>query len=193
MMKTCSTCKVSKPLADYQPRSKDSQRLHTACRVCTAKYMAKYRAAHQEKIAAQKKAWAEANKDYKAAQDKAYAQANPEARRIARAKWAAANPKLNRMVKEAWAKSNPAKRQASCIKRRAAKLNRTPNWLTSDDLWMISEAYDIAAVRTQQFGFSWHVDHILPLQGKTVSGLHVPLNLQVIPWVDNVRKGNKVL
>lgn len=191
-MKTCSTCKVSKPLADYQPRSTDSTCLHTACKPCTAKYMAKYRAAHKEKIAAQKKAWAEANCDHKAAQDKAYAQANPEARRIARKKWAEANPDLNRTVKNAWTKANPAKRQASCVKRRTSKLRRTPSWLTSDDLWLISEAYDIAAIRTQKFGFSWHVDHILPLQGKTVSGLHVPSNLQVIPWIDNVRKGNRV-
>jgi hypothetical protein len=40
------------------------------------------------------------------------------------------------------------------------------------------------------FGFPWHVDHIIPLQGEMVSGLHVPNNIQVIPWIDNVRKAN---
>jgi hypothetical protein len=77
-------------------------------------------------------------------------------------------------------------------KRKAAQLNRTPAWLTPDDNWMIEQAYELAAIRTKMFGFSWHVDHIIPLQGKTVSGLHVPTNLQVIPAVDNIRKGNRV-
>ena len=177
MMKTCSTCKEQKPLADYQPRSKSSSRLHSACRKCTAKYMAEYRAAHKQKIAAQKKAWVDANREHKAAQDKAYAQANPESRRAARNKWI---------------ELNPGKDSAAKAFNKAARKKRTPKWLTSDDLWMISQAYELAATRTDKFGFSWHVDHKIPLNGRTVSGLHVPLNLQVIPWIDNLRKGNRV-
>ena len=71
-------------------------------------------------------------------------------------------------------------------------MQRTPAWLDEDDIWMMREAYKLARMRTKMFGFSWHVDHILPLQGKTVSGLHVPTNIQVIPWLDNVKKHNKV-
>ena len=37
----------------------------------------------------------------------------------------------------------------------------------------------------------WHVDHIIPLQGKNVSGLHVFSNLRVIPGEENVKKSNK--
>lgn len=76
-------------------------------------------------------------------------------------------------------------------KRKAAKLQRTPHWLTEDDHWMIEQAYELAALRTKMLGFSWHVDHKLPLQGKVVSGLHTPYNLQVIPAVENLRKGNR--
>ena len=92
---------------------------------------------------------------------------------------------------KAFKKANPGKINAATVARRAAKLQRTPLWLTADDFWMMEQAYDLAAERTKLFGFSWHVDHVVPLQGKFVSGLHTPYNLQVIPWVDNVSKSNK--
>jgi len=76
-------------------------------------------------------------------------------------------------------------------KRRAARIQRIPKWLTKDDLWLIKEAYELAALRTKIFGFKWHVDHIIPLQGKTVSGLHMIENLQVIPEKHNLSKHNK--
>jgi len=76
-------------------------------------------------------------------------------------------------------------------KRRAAKLQRTPKWLTSDDKWMIEQAYELATLRKKLFGFDWHVDHIIPLQGELVSGLHVPTNLQVIPGRENESKSNR--
>jgi hypothetical protein len=57
---------------------------------------------------------------------------------------------------------------------------------------MIEQAYDLAALRTKMFGVAWHVDHVIPLCGKKVSGLHVPYNLQVILGSENCRKGNRV-
>lgn len=80
---------------------------------------------------------------------------------------------------------------ANEAKRRSIKTQRTPEWLTVDDIWIINQAYELAALRTKMFGFKWHVDHIVPLKGNLVSGLHVPWNLQVIPAHENISKHNK--
>jgi hypothetical protein len=88
-------------------------------------------------------------------------------------------------------KAHPAKYAATAAKHRAAKMQRTPAWLTEDDYWLIKQAYELAAIRTKLFGFTWHVDHVIPLQGNAVSGLHVPQNLQVIPGAQNIAKNNK--
>lgn len=123
---------------------------------------------------------------------------NPDKERIVAkarsAEWRAANPdkvKAQTPLKRAYAKANPEKSAANLAKRRAAKLQRTPIWLSTDDFWLIEQAYEIAALRSKATNIAWHVDHIFPLQGELVSGLHVPTNLQVIPWFENLSKANK--
>jgi hypothetical protein len=113
--------------------------------------------------------------------------------RIRSVEWRIKNPNHAgaKAAKAKYKAENPAKTNANTIKRRLQKLQRTPAWLTKDDYWLIEQAYELAALRTKVFGFQWHVDHVLPLQGERVSGLHVPTNLQVIPWRDNVSKANK--
>jgi hypothetical protein len=76
-------------------------------------------------------------------------------------------------------------------KRRAKKLQCTPKWLTEDHFNQIGMIYCMSDMMTKSTGVPHHVDHIIPLQGKTVNGLHVPWNLQVIPAVDNFKKSNK--
>jgi len=92
-----------------------------------------------------------------------------------------------------WKKENKHLVNSSTYKRRTAKLNRMPKWVDKEHMWLIKEAYKLAAIRTKQFGFSWHVDHIIPLQGELVSGLHVIENLQVIPGIENVKKANRYI
>jgi hypothetical protein len=94
-------------------------------------------------------------------------------------------------VNSKYRKENLDKHAAKETKRRAAKINRTPVWLTEDDHWMIEQAYELAELRTKMFGFVWEVDHVLPLQGKIISGLHIPINLQVIPAILNRQKNNR--
>lgn len=68
-----------------------------------------------------------------------------------------------------------------------AKLARFKDELTN---LVTIEAHDLRKRLDKLTGFSWHVDHIIPLKGKYVSGLHIWSNLAVIPKVDNLRKGN---
>lgn len=116
-----------------------------------------------------------------------------EKARLRAAEWRKLNPnhEKTKQAKKKYKIENKHKVLASTIKRRVSKKYRTPKWLTADDFWMIEQAYELAALRKKLFGFDWHVDHIIPLNGELVSGLHVPLNLQVIPWFENVRKHNK--
>ena len=77
-------------------------------------------------------------------------------------------------------------------RRKAKKLLATPKWLSASDLIAIKCKYSLATMFTTYSGVAHAVDHIVPLQGKTVCGLHVPWNLKVITALDNLKKGNKL-
>lgn len=76
--------------------------------------------------------------------------------------------------------------------RRAKKLYATPPWLTEEHKNQIKQLYKERDMLRISTGIMYHVDHIIPLQGKEVSGLHVPWNLQLLPWNENLKKSNKV-
>ena len=87
-----------------------------------------------------------------------------------------------------YAALNKGKKAAHCAKRHAAKLRATPPWA---DLAAIERVYALAAEMTRQTGELHHVDHIAPLQGDIVCGLHVAENLRVITALENIRKHNR--
>lgn len=174
------------------------RRVYGGCVACTNEKQNARRAANPEAVKKHAAKWNEKVKTSpellirKRTADAKYRATNSEAVKLQISAWRARNkPKLSQYVKKSRSK-NPSSVATNAAKRRASKLLRTPKWLTDDDHWMIAQAYEIAALRSKLFGFAWHVDHVLPLQGKIVSGLHTPYNLQVIPWDANVRKGNRI-
>jgi 5-methylcytosine-specific restriction endonuclease McrA len=80
-----------------------------------------------------------------------------------------------------WYEKNKSKQLAKFNMEKAARLQRIPSWANLD---AIKEFY-----LNRPEGH--HVDHIVPLRGKEVSGLHVLENLQYLPAKENLSKGNK--
>jgi len=192
-MKQCAKCKQEKVAEDFYANKRMKSGLNSFCIVChKANNIARKKITRQQPEFKAKEL--EYKKQYRAKtieQRKAYMKkwhsANAEAQTIYRKEYREANP----MYFSLYAKANKSKLNAKTRRRQAMIINRTPAWVDSEELWLIKEAYALAELRTNLFGFSWHVDHIVPLQGKLVSGLHTISNLQVIPAIENIRKHNR--
>lgn len=146
-----------------------------------------YKLANPDRVKASKNKWIQNNPDYIASYYK-----NNTSKIKARTKiWKNANPERVKASNAASVKANPTAMNAATAKRRSAKLQRTPKWLTYLQFEHVKMLYEAASAMTKETGVEFNVDHIVPLQGKNVSGLHVPWNLQVLPKKENCNKGNK--
>lgn len=104
------------------------------------------------------------------------------------AAWSAANADLHRQIRRRHYKNNRAAYAANTARRKSHIKQATPPWA---DLDAIKAVYQEAARITDQTGVQYVVDHIIPLRGKGVCGLHVPANLRVITSIENASKGNR--
>ena len=94
-------------------------------------------------------------------------------------------------LRKQWVAENRDKVNEAANKRYKALKQQTPTWLTPEELEQIKCVYATALFCSRSLGESYHVDHIVPLQGKKVRGLHVPWNLQVLKAKDNFSKRHK--
>jgi hypothetical protein len=161
-MKTCQTCQKTKALAEfYKQTTRGAGGVRGTCKLCDNVKKKAYRTANREKLLVDKKADYLANQDRYLANKKEYRQAN--------------KGKINALV----------------AARKKVVKQRTPSWLTNFDKLKIKCIYSVAAMLTRENKEPWHVDHIVPLQGKNVSGLHTPSNLRWMRGVDNISKKNR--
>ena len=170
------------------PAGHDSERFTSTrgCCVCVAGKSVEWKAANPDRALVQKRVWRNANIDKARALNLANQKLHREAANKRNRKYAAANREILRIKNKAWNQMNPAKVAAKASKYRAKKLQATPPW---SDLALIEDIYELAAIY-RDFGHDVDVDHIIPLQGRSVCGLHIPHNLQVITSVLNKSKSN---
>lgn len=98
-----------------------------------------------------------------------------------------------RRYKKAHKIANPDMYREMVSLRRRRFRQATPKWLTAEQRMDIRLKYRLAIEMSRATGTRYAVDHIVPLQGETVCGLHVPWNLQVIPQEENLKKFNKLV
>ncbi len=179
-MKVCTKCKEVKELSSYSRKTSSKDGLRSCCKICD-KVSADsrrdvIRAYSKSRVELRRRLyWAdiEKSREYK----RAYKLRN--ASKIAQA---------NKL----WALNNKEKKSANRMRYNANKRQSQPTALSKDQVSEIWTIYKVASYLTNATGVKYHVDHIIPLQGKIVCGLHVPWNLQILTTKDNLSKSNKI-
>ena len=175
--------------AEYYQKNKDVILLKRATyyqqnRESIAVYQAIYRKENREDMISYSKTYYKENKDSLLKNQSIYNQKNRE---IIAPKKAIYNVEYR--------KNNPGKFVAYSANRRSLKVQRTPIWVSLEELEQIKIVYEIAANMFKLDGVQYDVDHIVPLKGihNSVSGFHTLLNLQIITHTANMLKSNKFL
>lgn len=166
LTKVCTKCSEEKTLDNFCKQRRGKFGCHSQCKSCKKAYADQYYKVHKEERMAYNKLWVAQDKDYYKKMDRT------EYQRV-------------------WRENNRASYNALKAKRRAYKASATPPWLTLIQLQEIESFYSLAKECETLTGDKYHVDHIIPLKGKDVCGLHVPWNLQVLPADINISKGNR--
>ncbi len=189
MYKKCSKCKEIKLFGEFHKSKSTKDGYHAVCKICRKNYSQNnkehinmmnknYYSANKEKIVDWHKDYYTINKEKIVDYSREYRKHNKH--------------KVNISCRD-YKRNNKSKIYALNAKRRAMKIKATPSWLNQTQLDEIVEFYEIAQMFKLYTGQEYHVDHIVPLQGENVCGLHVPWNLQVIPAKENLSKSNKLL
>ena len=174
-MDSCKACGIFKD-SENTWVSKTTGRFHSYCRSCQSDIQKQYRLANKEKAKAYQKEYYKENKNHLINQ---------------MMKWQKENPDARKEYAKRWRLRHPARNVHYSARYRASKLQATPSWLTEDNWNTIKYKYLLARDASTLTGEPYHVDHIVPLLGGNVCGLHVPWNLQVLPADINISKSNK--
>jgi hypothetical protein len=209
MYKTCTKCKEQKLFTDFHKDKSKQDGYRTTCKTCKSNSDYNYKKNNSEKCKVRDADYHSRNKDIRNLQSKIYYEENKEKLLLWQKEYnlerrdfvlqylrdrhntVKYTEEYRKKYKEYY-ETNKEFFIGRAAKRRAAKLKALPKWLTPEQLEQIKELYTCAQMFKLYTGEEYHVDHIVPLQGENVCGLHVPWNLQVIPAKENLSKSNKL-
>ena len=188
-MKECSKCNTPKSLEMFHRDKSHKDGRCTMCKECKKEYRTAYRKtdhAKELKRKTEQKRYLR-NREKILTRNKAYYEENKDlwARRFKESYYSDKEKYLERSRKDR--EKYGHRHRAVVAKRRAVKLNATPLWA---DFEKINKIYEEAVRLTKETGIQYEVDHIIPLQGENISGLHVENNLQIITMRENRIKSN---
>jgi hypothetical protein len=181
-MQVCRTCGELKPVSCFYLR-KDVGRYRTECKDCWCARTSFWQAVNSDKV-----------RGYVRKSCKKLYDADPEKFREKSRAARAANPEGKRATvrqsnKKRYYENYDNERIRLNI-RAAARRRASPPWLTKVQKDEIKALYAEARRLEKETGVKWHVDHIEPLNGLNVCGLHVPWNLQLLTASENCSKKN---
>lgn len=190
----CKVCTAARGRVNYQ-KNKEKRAVQTKAWLAAnpgkaGEYCEKWRKKFPEKSKLSQAAFYATNREGKLAKDKARREANIDTFRIKERESYARNKKQRQEKMKRWVAENKDLIAKYAADRRAARNKRTPLWLSDEQRAAILSFYTTAKLVSEATGVLYHVDHIVPLRGKIVSGLHVPWNLQVIIATANLKKNN---
>ncbi len=182
--KHCRCCLQDVALEDFYKNRAAKDGLTNKCKRCSKEYSSQYKDQNKELVEAYRKTYIESylekTKEKRLAWQKAYREAHLEDRKAYDREYHRARYKDQR---EVYAEKS--------ARRRCNKLSATPPWLDEEHKKRLSSLYKACRNVTERSGKVHHVDHIVPLQGENVCGLHVWWNLRIIPAEMNLSKGNR--
>lgn len=118
---------------------------------------------------------------------------NTEEQKLKQTQYRKLNTHTKAIYDKEFDKNNKAYRSALKSANRAKRIKRIVSWDNELTTFVFEEAVRLCDLRQNITDYAWHVDHVIPLNGKLVSGLHVWNNLAVIPASENLSKGNRFI
>jgi len=189
----CKSCKNERE-AEYREKNRPILRIRSKkSRTKNPGYAKEWRLKNPEKFKANQKRSKDKNREKIRKDGLDYYYKTRERQLALGKKRRDANPEKERARGRKFRQENKGSVNNRCARRRSKKAKATPIWSTKEDSLKIKTFYDEAARLTKETGIKHDVDHILPINGETISGLHVHWNLQILPRNLNIRKGNRIL